>query len=198
MSSARVLDPIPVAGTTANLTASGTITRPIRTVSSPSPSSSRRLLVRGVSVLAERGVRSDEVLDEGEGDEVEEIADMIDCDTSAKRTDARFWLLESVSAPWPPLNFFPTLPIHDDTGPPTLGPIASEPRPGTEDAGGNPVATDVRRKCFTSLVLVVGTGLGNDNDEAEDKFVVNAACLNAEGGGFEIWREDNVVCNPAG
>lgn len=96
MSSARVPDPIPVAGTTANLTASGTITRPIRTVSSPSPSSSRRLLVRGVFVLAERGVQSDEVLDEGEGDEVEEIADMIDCDTSAKRTDARFWLLESL------------------------------------------------------------------------------------------------------
>jgi len=43
------------------------------------------------------------VLDEGEGEtesesvtEGDESADMIVCDTSAKRTDARFWLLESL------------------------------------------------------------------------------------------------------
>lgn len=84
------------------MTASGTITRPIRTVSSPS-SSSRRSFVRTIFVLAEMGVRRDEVLDEGEGEtesesvtEGDESADMIVCDTSAKRTDARFWLLESL------------------------------------------------------------------------------------------------------
>ena len=47
-------------------------------------------------------------------------------------------------------------------------------------------------------MLVVGHGLGDDNGGAEDKFVGNAVFLNVEGRGFKVWREDNVVCNPAG
>ena len=208
---------MPAAGA-AGLTVSGIITDPIWVVSSPS--SSRKLLVCGTFIPVERGVRR-EVLDEGEGeteperDGDEESADMIDCETSAKRPDARFWPLESllwgvnirsdllgattyVSAPWTPPNFFPTPPIHDDTGLATLGPIANEPRPGTEDAGGNAVPSDVRRDCFTSLALAVGNGLGDDNDDGEDGLVDRAEYLNAEGGGFEIWGEDNAICDAPG
>lgn len=60
----------------------------------------------------------------------------------------------SVSAPWISPSFFPTLPIHDETGLPTLAPIVSEPSPGTDDGGGSAGASVVRRDCLSAVAFV--------------------------------------------